>query len=1373
MVVPSLRLLGSLLLALLATVAHATSPHRTTTALRLPLAFEANRGQVDARVPFVARGPEYALFVRPDEVVVRLHRARAATADARVGMRFVGGAPDPMLTGEMPLAGRANYLLGADPSRWRTDVPLFGRVRCAGVYPGVDAVFYGTDEALEYDLIVAPGVDPATITLGFRGAERVTIADDGTLVLHTPDGDLVQRKPSAHQTIDGVRRPVAAAFVLGGAADGEQRVRFALGPHDPTQPLVIDPVLGYATYLGGPSNNAGRAIAVDANGNAYVTGTTTSATFPTLGGLTDPNDALQGSQDAFVTKLDANGALVYSTYLGGSGSDGGNGIAVDDQGSAYVAGETDSVDFPTANPLPAPNNALQNTDGFVTKLNAAGNALVYSTFLGGSAANERANAIAVDDSRNAYVVGETFSDDFPVAGTLANNVMHGLTDAFVSKLATNGSSLVYSLYLGGSSAEKALGVAVRSGEAYVTGRTQSSDFPVASGLPAPNNGLRGFSDGFVTKVNAAGNALVYSTYLSGSGDVDDGNAIAVDGDGNAYVGGKTVSSNFLGTTPATGALPAPNASFRGGADGYVVKIAAAGTSVDFLAFLGGSSNGGADEVNGIALDANRNVYVTGRTDGNDFPVKNGLPLQNRRGGNNAAAIVAEIAAAGNSLVYSTYLGGTRGEIGRAIAVDANGNAYVTGETTSNDFPVKNAAQATHGSGDFNADAFIAKIAGTAPPALAYTTGNVFVSAVDFGEVREYTPSGTFVRALPLPSGSVAGGTYPAGIAFDSTGHLFVADRVQNAIFEFDATGGLVGTFASGINAAPQSLVFDAADTLFIGTIQGANDVLVYASNGTPGTPHDVFVHATGSMWIDLAADQRTLLYTSNTEDVATYDLVTRTQGADLFIDADGIRDYGVRALADGAFVANGDVVRVNASGTVTKTYTAVPAASLFVVSRDPDGQTLWSASEGIGNVTPGAVYAFDVANASIVHQFTGPVGVDRVPVGGLAVFGELTEARNGEPPATPTPMPTLTPAPEVCDDCIDNDFDGAVDRKDSDCAPRADGTEQGLGSAAAGKAIAKCTKALAKAGAKAAGSRQKHLQKCLLAAFACAQQKPGDAACTAKATATCGKELGKFPGENTKLAAGIQKACSTAPLTIDDLKNAAGLGYGSETGACADRGVAALTTVADVASCVLAEHACRAENLVGSQVPRAAELLMLAGRNPASELPCLGAPADGAGAHLGAAAKAAVKCQKAITKAAAKLASARMKTFQKCAAAVMTCVQVKPADAKCRAKASAACAKLVAKLTATGSGAASKLAAAVGKGCGKAPLTVTDANAVAGLGFDAAAGECAALEAPPLGSLAALADCVARRHACRVDQMLENELPRLREILAIANVTLD
>ena len=605
-------------------------------------------------------------------------------------------------------------------------------------------------------------------------------------------------------------------------------------------------------------------------------------------------------------------------------------------------------------------------------------------------------------------------------------------------------------------------------------------------------------------------------------------------------------------------------------------------------------------MNGLGLDTDGNVYVTGQTDTNDFPVVAGLGLQNRRGQNNSAAIVTKIAAAGNALLYSTYLGGTRQEVGRGLAVDADGNAYVVGQTTSNDFPVVNAAQATHGSGDFNNDVFVAKLDADPAPALAYTPGNVFVSAVDYGEVREYTPTGTLVRTLSLPSGAFTLGSNPAGLAFDAAGHLFVADLVQNAVYEFDATGAFVGAFASDIVKAPQSLVFDAAGNLLVGASRDPNNVLEYDSGGNLLTQFDVSTHDENALWIDLAADQRTLFYTSNSGDIARYDLVTLAQGDDFFVeDIDGFRDFGVRVMPGGGalLAGRGLVRRLDATGGITKTYTPVPDAGLFQVSRDPDGLTLWTASEGIVGSENGVVIAFDIANANIVHQFTGVVPFDRPAIGGLAVFGELTEGRNGAPAGTPTPMPTRTPAPEVCDDCYDNDFDDAIDRNDlGDCPPpRADGLEQGLDPKTTGKAVVKCGKALTKAGNKLASSRQKHLQKCVGAAFACVQQKPNDAACTAKATATCAKEIGKLPGERTSLTAALLKACGPPALAVDDLKAAAGLGFGSETETCNRRGVTSLATANDVASCVLAEHACRAENLVGSQVPRAAELPALRG----------------------------------------------------------------------------------------------------------------------------------------------------------------------------------
>ena len=1342
----------------------------------LPLLFEPDEGAPHAAARLVARGERYLVTAAPGELTLTL-QAAAGVPPRRLRLRFVGADHVAVPTGVAPRASRSHYFIGRDPARWRTDVPHFGAVAYRGIYAGIDAVLYGNERRLEYDLVVAPGADPSAIVLGFAGSDDVAISD-GVLVIGTPEGDVMQHRPYVYQEVGGERRTVDGRVVDLGRYDGEARIGFEVAAYDRTCPLVIDPVLSYATYLGGHPDNDGRAIAVDGAGNAYVTGYTQAAAFPTLGGLPVPNDALRGTQDVFVSKLDPIGALVYSTYLGGTGagaSERGNAIAVDAAGNAYVTGETDSADFPLMGPLPAPNNALQGSgDAFVTKLGPDGDALVYSTYLGGSASFDVGRAIAVEGT-SAYVTGTTFSDDFPTAGGLLPNELHGSTDAFVAKLATDGASLAYSTYLGGGGVDDAFGLAVRMGEAYLTGETRSMDFPTVGGLAAPNDTLQGFNDAFVARLNAAGDALVYATYLGG-GDVDQGNGIAVDGDGDAYVGGTTKSGDF----PAVGGLPAPNDGFRGGADGFVARLAAAGNALVYATFLGGSFAGGGEQVNGIAVGGDESAYVTGQTDANDFPVVDGLPLQNRRGSNNAAAIVAKLAPTGAALEYSTYLGGTAADVGRGIALDAMGAAHVVGRTLSSDFPIVNAAQPVRGSGELSGgDAFVAKIAGGAPAPLAYGAGNVFVSAPGFGEVREYEPDGTLVRGLPLPSGAFTGGAGPAGLAFDDAGELYVADTVQQAIFIFDANGAFAGPFVSGVTAGPQSLVFDLAGQLYVGTTGGDSDVRKYGPTGTLLDQYDVFIHDAFNQWIDLAADQQTLLYTSQSVDVTLYDLATDTQLDDLFVGDQAT--YGVRALpGGGALIANlANVLRVDEDGDVVDTYLPSHADALFAVSRDPDGQTFWAATFG-GLAAEGTVLRVDLDSGGILEEFGVVPPLGGIALGGLAVLGELTEARNGAPVATPTgptptpsPTPTATPAPEVCDDCVDNDLDGDVDRDDADCPARADGLGMGLDEPkGAGKASVTCAKTLAKAGAKLEAAKLKKLQTCLLAVLACVQQKPGDAACVAKSAAKCAKGLGKLPKDRAKLTAAVTKKCAAPAVDPAEMLGDIGLGYMHQEDACAARGVGSLGSLADVAACVGAEHECRAESLAGRQQPRAAELLTLADVDP-GDLPCLGAGTDGGGAAVDAAkAKAAVKCAKTIAKAGAKFVSTKLKLAQKCAGTVYACIQQKPGDPKCLPKAEKTCAKQIAKLTAPGKGAAAKLAATVVKTCAKAPLTLADVLGAGGLGFGAFGGECAALGVPSLVSIASLATCLERHHECRTEQMLESQMPRLEELLAIGGVAL-
>ena len=683
---------------------------------KLPLSFEANVGQADPRVDFISRGSGYTLFLTPREAVLAL-RAASTSPTTRDGqnvhqsstgavlrMKFVGSEATPRAQAQEELPGKVNYISGKDPQQWRTGISTYAKVAYQNLYLGVDVVYYGNQRQLEYDFVVHPGTDPNVIALSFEGAGGLKVDAQGELVLNAGGGEIRQRKPLIYQEVDGVRREVAGSYKL----KDTNTVGFQLADYDTSRPLVIDPVLVYSTFLGGSTDDEGRDIAVDAAGNAYVTGSTQQLTFPsdfpTTAGAFDTTH--NGNQDAFVTKLNpAGSALVYSTFLGGSNDEFGRGIAVDTSGSAYVTGITGSPNFPTTvGAFDTTLNALGTFDAFVTKLNPTGSALVYSTFLGG-VNSESGNGIAVDTSGSAYVTGDTGSVGFPTTAGAFDTSYNGGGDTFVTKLNPAGSTLQYSTFLGGFGTDFGTAIALDTfGSAYVTGFTSSINYPTTIGaFDTTHNGFIGefvMFDAFVTKLNLSGSTLDYSTFLGGTGP-DFGDGIAVDTSGSAYVTGSAGSSNFPTTV---GAFDTTHNGV-GSADAFVTKFNPTGSALVYSTFLGGSD---LDQGNDIAVDTTGSAYLTGFTLSANFPTTADAVDTTHNGSSDV--FVTKLNPSGSApLVYSTFLGGSNEDLAFGIAVDTFGSAYVTGFTFSHlDFPTTvGAFDTTHGIG--SSDVFVSKI----------------------------------------------------------------------------------------------------------------------------------------------------------------------------------------------------------------------------------------------------------------------------------------------------------------------------------------------------------------------------------------------------------------------------------------------------------------------------------------------------------------------------------------------------------------------------------------------------------------------------------------------------------------------------------------
>ncbi len=708
------------------------------------LAFEANRGQLDAQVQFMARGATYTAFLTSSEVVLSLGNRRAA-----LRLKPIGANGAARVVGNGALPGVVNYVRG-DSLESHISAPTYRRVRYVDAYPGIDLVYYSRAGGLEYDFVVAPGADPSRIGLGIDGAERVEVDGEGTLVVHTAAGAVRQPRPVAYQRIGGVRRPVAADYAL----DAEGRVRLRLGAYDRSRRLVIDPVITYATYLGGTGDEAriyfeGEVrLARDGAGNLYVTGTTRSTDFPTTAGA---YRTLGGGADLFVTKLSPGGAVLYSTYLGGPCEDYARDIAVDGAGNAYVTGDVNG------------GGTCVSTPGvLVAKLDANGN-LVYASRLGGSLVDSSyGTGIAVDGAGHAYVTGVALTSDFPTTSgayrtAACPNVYPFAGDGFVAKLSADGSTLLYSTLLCGQGDDSPSGIAIdAAGNAYVAGSTASSDFPLVDPIELSRGGGSVGLSGFVAKLSADGSALLYSTYLGGSGSAVI-NAIALDAAGNAYVTGETSSVDFPTTPGVLQERPGKRHCIAGCTDAFVTKIAPSGSALVYSTYLYGELD---DAGNAIAVDGAGNAYVVGQTVSNYFPIVDAFQ-SNDRGLDDA--FVVELNPDATRLVYSSYLGGSRSgrspstgsDTGTAIVLDTAGTAYVAGYTQSFDLPTTpDAFQPNLAGGICDVqetacgDGFVVKISAGGPgvtPAVNLTVDRTAVA-----------PGGTLIAAWsgnPTPSAS--------------------------------------------------------------------------------------------------------------------------------------------------------------------------------------------------------------------------------------------------------------------------------------------------------------------------------------------------------------------------------------------------------------------------------------------------------------------------------------------------------------------------------------------------------------------------------------------------------------------------------------------
>ncbi len=804
----------------------------------IPLFFFRNPGLANSEISFIVETPQLRAGFRKDSVVFQLPNMNAA-------VRFFGANPNVRIEAAEPQTGNVNFLIG-DRSQWSAGNATYRKITYRDLYPGIDMNYSGDRARVKSEFVVAPGADPSRIRLSYI-AEHVSIDSNGDLTLSSNTGELREAAPEIFQEIDGRRIYVDGRYLLLDA----HTVGFEIGAYDRTKTLVIDPTLSYSTYLGGTSSGAVTAVAVDTAANLYVTGWTAALNFPIAGSVQSSNQGgvdsfvvklnpsgtsilyatyiggngddraaaiavdaageayvtgstastnfpkvsslratLGGGRDAYVLKLNSTGnTLLWSTLLGGMSNDWGNAIAVDSSGNAYIAGDTLSTDFPINGPLQPSNGGLQ--DAFVTKLSSTG-AMVFSTYLGGSQ-NEHAGGIAVDATGNVYVAGGTFSTNFPTKSPL-QSANGGGQDAFVTKIAAGGASLVYSSYLGGTGGsvslpEQANGIAIdSSGNAYVGGVTNSINFPVTSG--AFQTAFRGGQDGFVTKINSAGSATVYSTFLGGSS-FDQVNGIAVDASGNAYAAGYTSSQDF-----PTGS--GVQATFNGLYDAFVSELNAAGNGLAFSTYFGGT---GSDEAMTIALDSLANIFVGGQTGSFDMTMKTPIQATNTGGSTGwvarigvtsappqvpAVGTVTPSSGNGNTITFTatySHPAGANALTNVAFLVNTNASTnygcYISYSPSLNQFMIYNDVATSGGTtvipGGGTALNDYCSLIGTGSSAtLSGTTLTITLSVIFQNEFAGAKTIYLYAQDANTNTGWVAKGTYTATVAIAQPSNVSVS-----------------------------------------------------------------------------------------------------------------------------------------------------------------------------------------------------------------------------------------------------------------------------------------------------------------------------------------------------------------------------------------------------------------------------------------------------------------------------------------------------------------------------------------------------------------------------------------------------------------------